>query len=179
MIETIDKQLADPDFRNKPRNVDGRLAKMAKKDKPLDKRQTKAVELLAAGLVATAVADSVGITRRQLQTWRKLPAFKQALSEAMDIDAESHAARLQFIYGKAIEKVSELLDDPCPQIRAQAARLAFDAQQNIARVMEEQKMLKSLEERMDALANAGIGGSLPPIQEAEIITEDPISDDET
>ena len=96
----------------------------------------------------------------------------------MEIDADLHGVRLKALYGKALDRVSELLDDPNPQIRVQAARLAFEAEQNIARALEEQRMLKSLEDRMDALAQAGIGGgTFEPIQDAEIIDEEPADED--
>jgi len=153
------------------------LTKQAAAEAPLDERHLKAVELLAAGLAPKGVADTVGVTTQQLSMWRKKPAFKLALSEAMQIDADVHGARLQLLYGKALDRVSDLLDDPSPHIRVQAARLAFEAQQNIARVIEEQKMMEALEARMDALAEAGaIGGTFEPIQDAEIIEEEPIDD---
>ena len=164
---------------SKPRDMSQTLAKKAAADGPLDDRQSKAVELLSAGLAPKGVADTIGITTQQLATWRKKPSFKLALSEAMQIDADVHGARLQLLYGKALDRVSDLLDDPSPHIRVQAARLAFEAQQNIARVIEEQKMMEALEARMDALAEAGAigGGAFEPIQDAEIIEEEPIDDE--
>ncbi len=170
--------VADVDPRTGPRNVENRLAKMASKDKPLDSRQKKAVQLLCAGLAPKCVADTIGVGTDALTTWRKKPAFKVAVAEAMQIDADLHGVRLKALYGKALDRVSELLDDPSPHIRVQAARLAFEAEQNIARVIEEQQMLKGLEERMDAIAQMGIGGgAFEAIQDAEIISEEPIHDD--
>lgn len=169
--------VADVDGRTGPRNVENRLAKMAAKDKPLDSRQKKAVQLLCAGLSPKCVADSIGVGTDALTAWRKKPAFKVAVSEAMNLDVELHGVRLKALYGKALDRVSELLDDPSPHIRVQAARLAFEAEQNIARVIEEQKMLQGLEERMDAIAQMGIGGTYEPIQDAEIISEEPLNDD--
>lgn len=163
---------------NGPRNVENRLAKQAAKDKPLDKRQKKAVELLAAGLDPLGVADSVGVTSQTLRMWRHKPRFKQELADSMEIDADLHGVRLKRLYGKALDRVDKLLDDPDPKVQVQAARLAFEAEQNIARALEEQAMLRSLEERMDALAQVGFGGHLPSadIQEAEIISEEPEDD---
>ena len=161
-----------------PRNVENRLAKQAAKDKPLDSRQQKAVQLLCAGLSPKSVADAVGVGTKALDLWRKKPAFKQAITEGMDLDADLHGARLQALFGKAVERVSELLDDPSPHIRVQAARLAFEAQAQIARVAEEAEMMKQLEARMDALAEANISGTFEPIQDAEIISEEPIHDDD-
>lgn len=170
--------VADTDYRKEPRNVENRLAKQAAKDKPLDSRQKKAVQLLCAGLSPKCVCESIGIGPDALTAWRKKPAFKVAVSEAMQLDVELHGVRLKSLYGKALDRVSELLDDPSPHIRVQAARLAFEAEQNIARVIEEQQMLKGLEERMDALVQAGIGGTFEPIQDAEIISEEPIHGEE-
>lgn len=169
--------VADVDHRKEPRNVENRLAKQAAKDKPLDSRQKKAVELLCAGLSPKCVADSLGIGKTALDSWRRKPAFKVAVAEGMNLDAELHGARLQALFGKAVERVSELLDDPSPHIRVQAARLAFEAQAQIARVAEEAEMMKQLEARMDALAEVGMAGTFEPIQDAEIISEEPIHDD--
>ena len=66
----------------------------------------------------------------------------------MQVDADLHGVRLKALYGKALDRVDKLLDDPSPHIRIQAARLAFEAEQNIARALEEQQMLHSLEQRM-------------------------------
>ena len=96
----------------------------------------------------------------------------------MSLDADLHGARLQALFGKAVERVSELLDDPSPHIRVQAARLAFEAQAQIARVAEEAEMMKQLEARMDAIAEASIGGTFEPVQDAEIISEEPIHGDD-
>ena len=169
--------VADTDHRKAPRNVENRLAKQAAKDKPLDSRQKKAVQLLCAGLSPKCVCDSIGIGNDALTAWRRKPAFKVAIAEGMSLDADLHGARLQALFGKAVERVSELLDDPSPHIRVQAARLAFEAQAQIARVAEEAEMMKQLEARMDAIAEASIGGTFEPIQDAEIISEEPIQDD--
>ena len=154
------------------------LLHQAQKAKPLTSKQKKAVELLCAGLVPKCVAEALGVSKQCLNSWRSLPAFKWAVSDAMQIDADLHGVRLKALYGKALDRVSELLDDPSPHIRVQAARLAFEAEQNIARVIEEQQMLKGLEERMDAIAQMGIGGHFEPIQDAEIISEEPIHDEQ-
>ena len=150
------------------------LLQQAERDKPLNAKQKKAVELLCAGLVPKCICEALGITNSTLQKWRGKPAFKWALSDAMQIDADLHGVRLKALYGKALERVDALLDDKNPHIRLQAARLAFEAEQNIARVFEEQQMLKSLEERMESLANAAIHGHAPMNEtlDAEIISTD-------
>ena len=148
------------------------IVHQAQKSKPLTAKQKKAVDLLCAGLAPKCVADTLGISGDGLNKWRKLPAFKVALSEVMQVDTDLHGVRLRALYGKAIDRVSELLDDPSPHIRVQAARLAFEAEQNIMRVAEEAQMMRALEERMDQLAAGGAPPSLfEPIQDAEIISE--------
>lgn len=151
----------------------GQIVQQALKSKPLTGKQKKAVELLCAGLAPKCVADTLAISGDGLNKWRKLPAFKVALAEEMQVDADLHGVRLKALYGKALDRVSDLLDDPSPHIRVQAARLAFEAEQNIARVLEEQQMMKALEDRMDALAQVGMGGSLPQpeITDIEIISD--------
>ena len=149
------------------------LLQQAEKDKPLNARQKKAVELLCAGLVPKCVCEALGITNSTLQKWRSKPAFKWALSDAMQIDADLHGMRLRQLFGKALDRVNELLDDKNPHIRLQAARLAFEAEMQICRVAEEQEALRALETRMEELAHAAIHGSLPnQIQDAEIISEE-------
>ena len=151
----------------------GQLAQQANKAKPLTVKQKKAVQLLCAGLSPLCVADSIGITTQAMQKWRKLPAFRQAVSEEMQVDTELHGVRLKALYGKALDRVDKLLDDPNPHIRLQAARLAFEAEQNIARALEEQQALLALERRMEELAQAAIHGNLPSadIQDVEVIEE--------
>ena len=169
--DTIDKVLYDRS---------GQIVQQALRSKPLTKKQKKAVDLLCAGLAPKIVADTLGISGDGLNKWRKLPAFKVALSEEMQVDADLHGVRLRALYGKAITRVSELLDDPSPHIRVQAARLAFEAEQNIMRVAEEAQMMRALEERMDQLAAGGAPPSLfdpiEPIEDAEIISESPADD---
>ena len=148
------------------------LLNQVQRSKPLTAKQKKAVELLCAGLSPLCVADSLGITTHGLARWRKLPAFKWAVSDEMQIDADLHGVRLKALYGKALDRVDKLLDDKNPHIRLQACRLAFEAEQNIARVIEEQEMLKSLETRMEQLANAAIHGApMNEIHDAEIIED--------
>lgn len=154
------------------------IVHQAEKSKPLTAKQKKAVDLLCAGLAPKIVADTIGMSTDGLARWRKLPAFKVALSEVMQVDTELHGVRLRALYGKAIDRVSELLDDPSPHIRVQAARLAFEAEQNIMRVAEEAQMMRALEERMDQLAAGGAPPSLfEPIEDAEIISESPANND--
>ena len=148
------------------------LAQQARKDKPLTSKQKKSFELLCAGLSPLCVADTVGISVDALKKWRKLPSFRVAVSEMMEVDTELHGVRLKALYGKALDRVDKLLDDKNPHIRLQACRLAFEAEQNIARVIEEQEMLKSLETRMEELANAAIHGApMNEIHDAEIIED--------
>ncbi|WP_413746084.1 hypothetical protein [Synechococcus sp. MIT S9507] len=153
------------------------LAQQARKDKPLTSKQKKSVELLCAGLSPLCVADTVGISVDALKKWRKLPSFRVAVSEMMEVDTELHGVRLKALYGKALERVDALLDDKNPHIRLQAARLAFEAEQNIARVFEEQQMLQALEQRMEQLAEAAIHGPIPnEVHDAEIIEGEVDSD---
>ena len=134
--------------------------------------------MLCAGMVPKCVCDALGITNSTLQKWRSKPAFKWALADAMQIDADLHGMRLRQLFGKALDRVNDLLDDKNPHIRLQAARLAFEAEMQICRVAEEQKMLQGLEERMEQLANAAIHGHVPmnEVQDAEIISTDDESD---
>ena len=59
------------------------------------------------------------------------------------------------MYGKAIYRVNELIEDKNPTIALAACKLAFEDEQNILRIAEETAMLCQLEERMDALNYRG------------------------
>lgn len=124
--------------------------------------------MLATGMVTQCVADALGCTRNTIVTWKKKDNFRIALAEEIDIDAELHRFELKAIYGKAIYRVSQLIEDPNPQIAIQACKLAFEAEQNIMRIAEETEMLKALESRMDALASNGI---IPPADEVIDVEE--------
>lgn len=137
--------------------------------KPLSSTQKKAVKLLAAGLTSGCVADALGTTQTTIIAWKKKDNFKIALSEEINIDSELHRFELKAIYGKAIYRVSELIEDKNPSIALAACKLAFEAEQNIMRIAEETEMLKALESRMDALAANGI---IPPADDI-IDVEDP------
>ena len=141
--------------------------------KPLTQQQKKAVKLLAAGMTTGCVADCIGTTSTTVCNWKRKDNFKIALAEEIDIDSQLHRFELKAIYGKAIYRVSELIEDKNPQIALAACKLAFEAEQNILRIAEETEMLKQLESRMDALTANGI---IPPaadeVQDAEIINED-------
>ena len=141
--------------------TDERSAKsLAKaKYKKLTNPQKVAVELMAAGLNNHSIADTIGCDIVTIRRWKTLPQFKVALSEAIEIDAELHRFELKALYGKAIQRVSQLVDDKNPQVALAACKLAFEAEQNILRIAEETAMLRQLEERMDALTQAGV---MPP-----------------
>ena len=141
--------------------------------KPLTSQQKKAVKLLAAGLTTSCTADALGCSQVTICNWKRKDNFKIALAEEINIDAQLHRFELKATYGKAIGRVSELIEDKNPQIALAACKLAFEAEQNILRIAEETEMLKQLESRMDALTANGI---IPPaadeVQDAEIINED-------
>lgn len=139
------------------------------KAKRLSSPQKEAVRLLAAGLGMGCVADTVGCDPVTIRNWKRLPQFKVALAEAIEIDAEMHRFEIKALYGKSIQRVNELIDDKNPQIALAACKLAFEAEQNILRIAEETEMLKALESRMDALTSNGI---IPPADDI-IDVEDP------
>ena len=104
-----------------------------------------------------------------INNWKKKDNFRVALAEEINIDAELHGFELKAIYGKAIYRVSELIQDSrIRRLQLQACKLAFEAEQNILRIAEETEMLKALESRMDALANNGI---IPPADEVIDVEE--------
>lgn len=132
-----------------------------RRGKELSPRERKAVELLCAGLTHNSVADTLGVSVTTVTKWKKNPTFRKALAEAMDVEGEIHSFSLKALFGKALNRVNDLLDDQNPYIRVQAARLAMEAHSSVLRMAEEREMLEALEGRMDALAaNAAHGAHL-------------------
>lgn len=140
--------------------------------KDLTTVQKKAVKLLATGLTIDCVAGACACTSATIHNWKKKDNFRIALAEEIDIDAELHRFELKAIYGKAIYRVSELIEDRNPQVALAACKLAFEAEQNILRIAEETEMLRALESRMDQLAVGGAPPSLfEPAQDVEVISD--------
>ena len=74
-----------------------------------------------------------------IRNWKRLPQFKVALAEEIEIDAELHRFELKALYGKALKRVSELIDDKNPQIALAASKLAIEAEASILRIAEERE----------------------------------------
>lgn len=167
--------LEKPNRGMKPRENDLKLAVEREGGRELTPRERKAVQLFCAGLSLRCVAETIGVSSGTVQKWKRNPAFRQALAEAMDLEGEIHNFELRQLFGKALKRVDDLLDDKNPHIRVQAARLALEAHSSILRMAEEREMIEALEGRMDALAaNAAHGAhllneasaeALPPFEE--------------
>nr|BDD44903.1 hypothetical protein 7 [bacterium] len=125
----------------------------------LEERHLQAIDLLSAGLTMQSVAECVGVTGQTIHNWKRNPTFKKALAKAIGMDAELHRCDLIRLYGKALNKVDQLLDSKNEHIRLQAGRLIMEAHQATIRLAEEQEMLKALEARLDAIQEAANGGT--------------------
>lgn len=124
----------------------------AKKPKKLSDKQLKAVELLAKGYQIGMVVDAIQTSSPTIRNWKKLPEFKEALAEAINLKAETSNYKLHDLFRKALEEVEGLLQDRNPHVRLGAARLACESYSAIARAAAEQEMLESMEARMEQLA---------------------------
>ena len=133
----------------------------------LDERHKQAVELLAAGLSTTSVAECLGVTHQTIVNWKRNPTFKAELAELIGIDATLHKFELIRLYGKSMERVNKLLDSKNEHIVLQAARLVMEAHQATVRLAEEQEMLAALEARMDAIQAASLGADAPMLEPAD------------
>ena len=150
-------------------------AKYGIKPYKLEAKHEKAVELLAAGLSSSSVAECVGVTQPTIINWKRNPHFRKALADTIGIDAELHKVELIRLYGKAMDRVDALLDSKNEHIRLQAGRLVFEAHQATIRMAEELEMVRALEERMDELQAAAANGQtvlLDASEDAEFVELD-------
>ena len=118
---------------------------MAQND-TLTARQRKAIAALLVAPTVSAAAEIAGVSRSQLERWRRQPAFRTALAQAEADIIEEAARQLLKLQGAAIRVIAAVMLDGNShagvRIRAAESILA-----NTLRLRE----LTNLEERIAAL----------------------------
>ena len=119
-------------------------------------KQTKAIQCLINGMNQQKTGEAVGVTRRAICNWIKLPAFKRILKLRRK---EGLAASVQVLQSASLELATNLVKlaknsyDPADQIRATVQAL---------KMAQEQAFNEDIAERLDAIEakrNAGSDGS--------------------
>ena len=118
---------------------------MAQND-TLTARQRKAIAALLASPTVSSAAETAGVSRSQLERWRRQPAFRAALAQAEADIIEEAARQLLKLQGTAIRVIARVMldDNSHAGVRIRAAQLIVE---NTLRLRE----IVSLEERIAAL----------------------------
>lgn len=108
--------------------------------------QNRALCLLAAGYSAEEIAKSLGVSRRTIDNWKKLPNFKKLLREAIIKTYDSAIAELVCGSREAAIELKQIINDPetprAVKVRAISVLLATAAK---VKELELEERLESLE----------------------------------
>jgi predicted transcriptional regulator len=89
-------------------------------------KQEKALELVLRGLNDVEVAKKIGVTRQTVSNWRHYnTVFIETLSDERKLLREKHQDRINGLVEKAIDVMTNALDDEDPKIRLQAVKLVL------------------------------------------------------
>ena len=119
--------------------------------KELSQKQQLAVEMFSKGFRASTVADGCEVTMATLRNWKKIPSFREALAESIQLKTETSNYKLHTLFRKSLETCDQLMDSKNEHIRLGAARLAAESYSAIVRAAEDKQMLVEMESRMEAL----------------------------
>ena len=138
---------------------------LMKNPSKLSTNQKNAIKLMSKGFSVKMVSEACKVTSMTIHNWKKIPAFRNALSEAINLKAETSNYKLHDLFRKALEECEGLMQDRNPHVRLGAARLVCESYSAIAKAAEEKEMLVAMEQRMEQLqANMQ---TAQPILEAE------------
>jgi flagellar hook-basal body complex protein FliE len=74
--------------------------------------QQLAIQMIALGNEKNMVAQTCGISRRQLHNWEQSPAFKQALGEIIKDAEDATGGKLRVLADKALSTLEEVMTSP-------------------------------------------------------------------
>jgi transposase len=122
----------------------------------LNEKQEMAIELALTGMSDGEIAKRVKVSRQWVNTWRNHnTVFIDALEERRRTLRERHKDAIGGLVEKAIEVIKEALEDPNPNVRLQAAKLALgtaalkDSMKEKTEPSEKEAFLKELAEAFD------------------------------
>jgi Zn-dependent M16 (insulinase) family peptidase len=161
--------------------------------KPLTESQKQAAEALIAGHSIAAVAIERGVSRRTIENWRSMPAFKEFCEkihkECEKSDTKSIAETLQRLRSKAFAKIEQILDseDISLKTQLQAASLVLKIQadsektqakmqgaaegEKLANFRARQKMIKFMSEVSTAISDAFPAGNIEFLESLKAIPD--------
>ena len=89
----------------------------------LSDKQRLAIDLLVQGRTQSAVAESIGVTRRTIYTWRQDDAFRAALAHRRDELWDGAAERMRALVHPALDVLEEEVHDVYDRSRMRAVAM--------------------------------------------------------
>jgi hypothetical protein len=86
----------------------------------LSDKQRLAIDLLVQGKTQSAVAESIGVTRRTIYTWRQDETFRAALEQRRDELWDGAAERMRALVHPALDVLEEEVHDVYDRSRMRA-----------------------------------------------------------
>ena len=125
--------------------------------KPLTPRQTVALQLTLEGLRKGEVCERMGISQRTLWTWRRLPAWNEALEVTLKEETSDGDALVRTFYPMAVGILRKLALTSNDAIKLGACRTLVEAHVRMVERQEQQQVLAELEARMEELQQVAMG----------------------
>lgn len=92
----------------------------------LNSKQERAIYLLTAGISPITVVQELEITNDILQGWLQHPEFIQALNTHKQVCREANRNRLEYLFGRALNALDEVLKTGTAAEKLQAVQLLMD-----------------------------------------------------
>jgi DNA-binding transcriptional ArsR family regulator len=130
--------------------------------KPLTGQQKVALQLLLDGHRKCEIQEKLGISQPTLSRWLKLPAWHQALEEAVREEQSAGEVHMRTLMPLATKTVHKLLLTGADNVKLGASRLVFETVAHMLQREEQQAMLTELESRLEELQDAARNQGLLP-----------------
>lgn len=116
-------------------------------------KQEKVIQELIrpTNLSLSEIAERVGVGERTLYRWMSDSHFKEELSKARRKVREESIETLKVLFSRAVNNLSQLLDDSDTRIRIRACQLVLDFNLEIIEFAELDERLKKLEDARDGI----------------------------
>jgi hypothetical protein len=116
----------------------------------LTAKQQKALEAILVGASDQQAADSAGVSRNTIMSWRsKLAGFSEALAAARSDLLKRMTARLHAATSLAVRALEEVAKDPRnPSARVAAARVILEFSQRALEMQELEVRMAALEQQI-------------------------------
>lgn len=98
----------------------------------LTKAQEQAVLLVHSGLEINEIAKKLDVTRQTLWNWRKLPDFKERISELFMESVDARDVALFAMQSKALETLESCLSSENESVALRAAKIVMEHGEKIS-----------------------------------------------